>query len=218
MREQLIQYVNLLFAGAQDSEEIKQEILQNTLDRFDDLVEQGKSPEAAYRLAISGIGDINEILGTAPHSPVTSTPTVFRTEQNETEENVKRKKIRAAAIAMYIVCAIPLFILSDLGVETLGLTLTILLVACATYLMIITAKKDATEEGKIPEMHEFTPKQELKRSIGKLIGVLGLAIYLIVSFLTGAWYITWIIFPIIGCVKGLLNAIIDLKEANKHEN
>lgn len=218
MREQLIQYVNLLFAGAQDSDEIKQEILQNTLDRFDDLVEQGKSPEAAYRLAITGIGDISEILGTTPHSPVTSTTAGFRTEQNETEEDVKRKKIRAAAIAMYIVCAIPLFILSDLGVATLGLTLTILLVACATYLMIITDKKDTTEEEESPEKHEFTPQQELKSSIGKLVGVLGLAIYLIVSFLTGAWYITWIIFPIIGCVKGLLNAIIDLKEANKHEN
>ena len=62
MREQLIQYVELLFAGAPEAYEIKQEILQNTLDRYDDLIDQGKSPEAAYRLAISGIGDINEIL------------------------------------------------------------------------------------------------------------------------------------------------------------
>ena len=62
MREQLIQYVELLFAGAADCEDIKQEILQNTLDRYDDLVAQGKVPEAAYRLAIAGIGDINEIL------------------------------------------------------------------------------------------------------------------------------------------------------------
>ena len=61
MREQLIQYVNLLFAGAQDADEIRAEILQNTLDRYDDLVAQGKSPEAAYRLAISGIGDISEM-------------------------------------------------------------------------------------------------------------------------------------------------------------
>ena len=37
MREQLIQYVELLFAGARDCEDIKQEILQNTLDRYDDL-------------------------------------------------------------------------------------------------------------------------------------------------------------------------------------
>ena len=42
MREQLTQYVNLLFAGAQDTDEIRAEILQNTLDRYDDLIAQGK--------------------------------------------------------------------------------------------------------------------------------------------------------------------------------
>ena len=44
MREQLISYVDLLFAGAEDADDIKQEILQNTLDRYDDLINQGKSP------------------------------------------------------------------------------------------------------------------------------------------------------------------------------
>ena len=73
MKEQLIQYVNLLFAGATGAEDMKQEILQNTLDRYDDLIDQGKSPEAAYRLAISGIGDINEILGN-PQASVTVIP------------------------------------------------------------------------------------------------------------------------------------------------
>ena len=55
MKEKLIQYVDLLFAGATGSEEIKQEILQNTLDRYDDLIAEGRSPESAYRIAISGI-------------------------------------------------------------------------------------------------------------------------------------------------------------------
>ena len=85
MREQLIQYVNLLFAGAPDSDEIRQEILQNTLDRYDDLVSQGKSPEAAYRLAISGIGDINEILGSAPSSGNTYIPRDNRETAHEEE-------------------------------------------------------------------------------------------------------------------------------------
>lgn len=76
MREQLMQYVNLLFAGAADCEDIRQEILQNTLDRYDDLIAQGKVPEAAYSLAISGIGDIGEVLGTpaSPSAPEAATP------------------------------------------------------------------------------------------------------------------------------------------------
>lgn len=63
MREQLIHHVELLFDGAANAEDIKQEILQNTLDRYDDLIAQGKSPDAAYNLSVSGIGDLSEILG-----------------------------------------------------------------------------------------------------------------------------------------------------------
>ena len=214
MREQLIQYVNLLFAGAADAEEIKQEILQNTLDRFDDLIGQGKSPEAAYRLAISGIGDINEILGTASKSPASPAPVMNEPAEPETEADIKRKKTRAIAVALYIICGVPLFTLSDLGNGSIGLCLTLALVAYATYLMIITGKKendvDEEEVQRTP-----SPQKQLKKSIGSLVWAIGLAIYFILSFATGAWYITWILFPIIGCVGGLIDAIIDLKEATK---
>lgn len=217
MREQLIQYVNLLFAGAPDSEDIKQEILQNTLDRFDDLVSQGKSPEAAYRLAISGIGDINEVLGTAPATAQTQT---VKEAIHEEVEDIRRKKLRAVAIALYILCAIPVILFGEANTEfvnVLGLCLTLVMVAFATYLIIITGKKDADDD-EIKERAERTPQQELKKSIGSLIWAIGLALYFIVSFVSGAWYITWIIFPIMACVRGLVNAIIDLKEASKHEN
>lgn len=212
MREQLIQYVNLLFAGAPDSEEIKQEILQNTLDRFDDLVSQGKSPEAAYRLAISGIGDINEILGTSL-LPAHIQPAAMPIE--DTEEDKKRKKYRAIAIAMYIMCAIPLVILSEFGLDTIGLCLTLALVACATYLIIISGKKDDDDEDERKNIKENDPQHKLKESIGSVIWAIGLVVYFGISFLTGAWYITWIIFPIMACTRGLSDAIIDLMEVSK---
>lgn len=217
MREQLIQYVNLLFAGAQDAEEIRAEILQNTLERYDDLLAQGKSPEAAYRLAISSIGDINEILGT--QSSPAHAPQTIQEVIHEEADDIRRKNLRAVAIAMYILCAIPLFILSDLGLETLGLCLTIMLVAGATYIMMITKKPGAdADDEDIKEEQAYAPKSELKKSISNLIWAICLVLYLVVSFATGAWYITWIIFPLTGSIQGLINAIIDLKEACKHEN
>ena len=211
MREQLIQYVNLLFAGAAECEEIKQEILQNTLDRFDDLVEQGKSPEAAYRLAISGIGDINEILGSAPVRTTCSGIDPIQEITPETPEDIKRKKIRAVAVALYILCALPLIILGDLGFDNLGLCLTLVLVACATYLMLITSKKDDEDEAE--EKHKEEIKHPLKEKIGNIIWVVGLIAYFVFSFSTGAWYITWFLFPVMACARGLSDAIIDLKEA-----
>ena len=210
MREHLIQYVNLLFAGTSGTEEIKQEILQNTLDRFDDLVAQGKSPEAAYSLAISGIGDINEILGAV--SAASPVPPKNRPTQPETEDEINRKKTRAVAVAMYILCAVPSIILSEFGAEILGLCLTLALVACATYLMIVTGRDDDDDDD---EKESAEPKHPLKESIGNIIWVCGLIAYFGLSFYTGAWNITWLIFPIIACARGLSDAIIDLKEAKK---
>ena len=223
MREQLIQYVELLFAGAPNSTEIKQEILQNTLDRFDDLIAQGKSPEAAYRLAISGIGDVNEILGVdsrfaAPDtSPVPSVPQTVKTVFHQEMDDIRKKNMRAVAIALYICCVIPVIALSNVGEGGIGVCMMFLMIAAATAMMIMTSKKDdGDEEKKVNQ--PATPQQALKDSIEKFIGAITLAVYLIISFVTGAWHITWLIFPIAGCVKGLVNAIIDLKEACKHEN
>ena len=215
MREQLTQYVNLLFAGAQNADEVRAEILQNTLDRYDDLIAQGKSKEAAYRLAIGGIGDVNEILGTASSADASPEPMKHNFPQPETEDDVKRKRIRAAAIALYILSAIPLIVLSESGYEIIGLALTLIMVAAATYNIIISSKKEDGDEQE--EQEQTTPKQEVKKSISSLIWAIGLAVYFIMSFSTGAWYITWILFPIIGCVEGLAKAIIDLREANINE-
>lgn len=205
MREQLIQYVQLLFAGAADCDDTRQEILQNTLDRYDDLVAAGKTPEAAYRLAIMGIGDINEILGRAPGATPLPAPAVKPEEQ----DTPVKKLLRAIAIGLYILCPIPLFVLSgmrNMGIP--GLCGTLTLVAVATVLIILGAKKE-TENA---DVEPGTPQSALAKSINGLIWAIGLAIYFIVSFLTGAWYITWVIFPITAAVQGLVKAILDLKE------
>lgn len=212
MREQLIQYVNLLFAGAHDSDDIRQEILQNTLDRYDDLVSQGKSPEAAYRLAISGIGDVNEILGNPVSTRQSKTNQTYREPIADDREH---RKIKAVAIGMYILCPVPLFILSDLGLATMGLCFTLLLVAAATALLVMNKGNEPEERAEV--YTDSSSKSQLKKSIANLIRVISLALFLIVSIMTGAWFTTWLIFPIAACVRGLVYAIIDLKEVNDNE-
>ena len=210
MREQLIQHVNLLFAGTKDCEDMRQEILQNTLDRYDDLVSQGKAPEAAFGLAISGIGNIQEILGSNSQTRGASFP-------SPEEENPKRKKLRALAIALYILCAIPVIIFSELGLEVLGLSITLVMVAIATYLIIVTSKKES-DDSDDKDKEAPKPENKLKKTIHTLLDVIMLAVYFTVSFLTKAWAITWLIFPIFACIEGLIDAIMDLKEAKNHEN
>lgn len=218
MREQLIQYVELLFAGATEAQEIKQEILQNTLDRYDDLIAQGKTPEAAYRLAISGIGDINEILnGEVRTSAVPTEKETIQAAIHDEVEDIHSRKQRAVAVALYILCPVPLFIFSEFGLDTLGLCMLLLMVAAATALIMMARSKDTDEEPAHRSSEYVSPQQELRKSVSNMIWAVGLAIYFILSFCTQAWFTTWLIFPIIAAVRGLANAIIDLKEANKHE-
>ena len=156
MREQLKQYVDLLFAGTPDSEDMQQEILQNTLDRYDDLVSQGKSPEAAYRLAISGIGDINEVLGSDPSPAAEAENVDFRVRPLP---SAKKKTMHAVAIGMYICCVLPVIALGNVGNGILGVCLMFLLIAAATVLMVMAS--DSEKEQK----EENTAKQTFQQPL-----------------------------------------------------
>ncbi|MBQ8797819.1 MAG: hypothetical protein IJZ56_06475 [Oscillospiraceae bacterium] len=210
MRDKLIQYVNFLFAGAPDAEEVKQEILQNTLDRFDDLINQGKTPEAAYSLAISGIGDISEILGTQQAAQQAPQAVSKKAEPAVKETPIWKKLLRATAVFLYVICIIPLIVLCEFGMETIGLCATLAVAALATALIIIAS-------GSSEKKHTEEKEDELEKPIKSLVDIVTLCVYLGVSFLTGAWWITWLIFPIAGAVKGLIKACIDLKEVRNCE-
>ena len=212
MRDQLIQYVRLLFAGTPDSYDMQQEILQNTLDRYDDLIAQGKAPEAAYRLAISGIGDINEIVGSVQTQP-SPAPASAKPKQDDPQDISKRKLMRAISIALYICCVIPVLVLGNVGSGVLGICLMFVMIAAATVLMVMSSGSKEDPE----EKEEDEPKTELGKAIKSIWGIATLGIYLVISFWSGAWFITWLIFPIMGAVKGIIKACMDLKEADKNE-
>lgn len=215
MRERLVQYVELLFAGAANAGEIKQEILQNTLDRYDDLIAQGKTPEAAYRLAISGIGDINEILGSNAEPEEESSPASAAVDyRGRPIPPVWKTILRAIGVCLYILCPVPLFVLQN---ET-GLCGLLALVAVATALMVIAGSKSGSSALKEPAKTTSSPQSEVRKAVGSIIWAVGLCVYFILSFTTGAWYITWVLFLIIPAVQGLVKACMDLMEVSQHEN
>lgn len=216
MKDKLIQYVDLLFAGARDSEDIKQEILQNTLDRYDDLIAEGRSPESAYRMAISGIGDINEILGQSSQTrPAASPPPSCKKEARDTPT---KKLLRAVAIGLYMISLVPLLILSEMHMATLGFCAVLGICAVATVLIVLGSKSQEQVPYVSPASSQTgSPKKALCESICHAVWVAALVLFFLLSFLTGAWLITWLILPVAGAVQGLIKAIFDLKEATEHE-
>ena len=214
MREQLAQYVDLLFAGSDGAEEIKQEILQNTLDRFDDLVARGSTEEAAYRQAIAGIGDVGELLGGESPDARPQPEIVDPLPGFEGTAPAVARMMRAVAIFLYIVSPIPLLLLDTLGWDNIGMCLTLVIVAIATLLLLTfkapAGKKAAQESQQAAGTAEG--RKNLDASIKKLMRTLGVVLYFVISFSTGAWLVTWLIFPIEKALEGVVCAGLDLRE------
>jgi hypothetical protein len=131
MKSKLKEYIDTIFADAERRaprnekvRELKEEMLQNLMDRYDDLVAAGKSPAAAYNVAIAGVGDISELLDSvvaesgatyADDAGFSDSPSAAmngakkRPLNAEELETVRRYKSRSAvitavAVAMYILC------------------------------------------------------------------------------------------------------------------
>lgn len=70
---------------------------------------------------------------------------------------------------------------------------------------------------KFEKTREEEKQDRIVKQITDIIGGIGVAIYFIVSFITMAWHITWVIFIIIGMVKQVVKLIFMLKEDDENE-
>lgn len=135
MRNKLIAAIDAHFANAPRTaqvQELHDEILQNTLDRYDEELAAGKSETDAYSVAFTAIGDIDALL--SPLCPKQKTFPVTR----------------AVAIALYILCVIPTVIgeaFGGIGAE-LGTCLMFVIAAVATTLIVWPTGWKATNARK----------------------------------------------------------------------
>lgn len=65
MEEKLKRYVEDIFDNAPKTKkayELKEEITSNLIDKYNDLVKSGKTQEESYNIAISNMGNIEELV------------------------------------------------------------------------------------------------------------------------------------------------------------
>ena len=65
MNNRLREYIDNLFATAPNNMkavEVKEEILQNLTDKFNDLIAEGKSEDVAFNIAVASIGDVSDLI------------------------------------------------------------------------------------------------------------------------------------------------------------
>ena len=106
MNERLKKYFDSLFEGVPDTKEmseLKEEIFRNTLDRYNDLISQGKSENASFTQAIARIGDIDELISLCNID--TDTDNYYSKELLD-ENNKKRSTILIIASVIYLISAL----------------------------------------------------------------------------------------------------------------
>lgn len=216
MKDKLRNFIESLFEDAPKNKqtiELKEEMLQNLIDKYNDLVDSGKSSEAAYNIATASIGDINELIRQ-----------IEKREENNPlfEQNYDKGRKRFAlllsiSVMLYILCVVPVILLED---SVLGVVIMFVMVAIATGLILYNnmtkpkyLKKDSTVVEEFKEWKaNSTEKNTLYQSITKVMWSCITILYFIVSFLTMAWHITWIIFLIGSAIQGIIRAIFELKK------
>lgn len=216
MKDKLRAYIDYTFRDAPQIKrtiELKEEMLQNLIEKYDDLIAEGKTEEAAYNIATASIGDISDLI-----KELNKSATGAHTNSPETmaRSNERSARLTAIAVALYILSPVPCIIFQD---AIFGPVMLFVMVALATGLIIYNSmtkvKFNKMDDTVVEEFKEwkYSNTQEYRtfRAIKSAISSITVVVYLLVSFLTGAWHITWIIFLISSAIVSIVKAAFDMK-------
>lgn len=212
--EKIRYYVNELFKNApktKKTRELKEELLLDLEDKYNDFISSGKKESEAYNEVISGIGDIDELLNVA---------LINNVEQNELRK--KNALVVSVCIGLYIFSLIAAIILDEIlnvndsitGISFFGICglATCILV----YHNMASPSYRKEEDTLVDEFKEWKHHKDknnvIRKSISSILWTLILIIYFIVSFTTMAWHITWILFIIGGLFEQIITLIFKIKE------
>lgn len=269
MKNQLKEYIDLIFTDAERRSpgnlrvaELKEELLQNLYEKYDDLIAKGKTPAAAYNIAVAGVGDISGLLDSVSgENDHTESAGGVDSEKKESAKTAKKERrpltpeereqvaryqkrsavLSAISTALYILCWVPLVVLGalldDVG-GSVGLGIMFLMIALATSLNVYNRKSkpafdgdadweeddegdgdddddddgDDDDNGEKQTRKEGRPRRSpVYGAISGVLWALTFCVYLLVSFYTGAWYATWLIFLIATALDNVIKAIFDLR-------
>ena len=169
MKTEIKAYIDNLFEGAplcRESVDLKEEIMQNCMMRFEDALSLGKSEREAYDAAISSIGDVRPLIEEIRQKEgVSATGYAFEAVLDKNEGKKKAKK----------------------------------------------ASKDNEED----EDKNLPFGQKIGR---KIIWGSVVPIYLIVSFLSGMWGFTWLLFICAIFAENILDVTFEIIEKRREDN
>ena len=220
MEDKLRAYMDHLFRDVKPTKksvELKEEILQNLVDKYQDLLGEGKSPEAAYNIAVASIGDMEDLLAGLKKEELGVAPL----DNEQIEQGRKKSAILiSVSVMLYIMSLLPPILLSDTSYsDRVAPALMFLIIAIATGLIIYNYlsqpryyKKDDSIVEEFKEWQEQTDSsRRARKAISSALWSVVVVVYILISFWTMSWHITWVIFLIGAAIEGIIKAIFELK-------
>jgi len=217
MEDKLRRYLDELFEETTPTKktiELKEEMLQNLEDKYRDLLAEGKTPEAAFNIAIAGIGDVNNLLKQLEEGFISDSE--FRKHE---EARRKSAMLTAIAVMLYILCVLPIMLINS----SIAFPIMFCMVAISTGLLVYNnmTKPQYYKESDtvIEEFREWqsgtNERRQMRAAISSALWSLIFVLYFIISFTTHAWHITWVIFIIGGLVESLISIFFAMKNKGR---
>lgn len=226
MNERVKKYLDELFEDAPKTRkamELKEEMMQNSMEKYQDLLSDGWSEEDAYKNVIGSIGDVTELFEDLEEKNLL----------NLSEADRKKKAIlTSVAVGLYILAGVVLLASTLIGdilggprsldYDTLGLVLAAAVCIAPTCMLVYAAnmypdyrkkKEDFVEEYKEAK-HASNRDKAVRRSISTIIWTVIVILYFVFSFSSGAWHISWVIFLMGACVEAVCSLIYSLRQNN----
>lgn len=216
MDDKLRRYIDGLFKDVPQSKsmvELKEEMLQNLLEKYQDLMTEGKTEDAAFNIAIAGIGDVSSLIGDLNQNSIT--------QVDRTAERQKTAALTSLAVMLYILSIVPLLFFVQGTVSLFnGVIGFFVVISVATGILIyngMTKSKNYRSEGTMVEEFKEWQTSKSNRTLARVsvsiaLWSILLALYFIISFSTFAWYVTWVIFVIGIAIEALINIFFIMKK------
>lgn len=214
MTERIQHTVNQLFSEAphtRKASELKEEVCANLTERYQDMVSRGMNEEDAYKAAVAGIGDVDELIRD------------LNREYDQDDPSARKRSALfvATAVGLYILSVVPTIIFDALGWnEDVGVVFLFLFCAVATGLLIYNhmtkPRYHRADDTMVEEFKEW--QQQRKRSNNGysawsgVVWALTLCLYLAVSFAFRAWPYSWLIFIAAAAVQQIIRLVYVLMD------
>ncbi|WP_322170448.1 permease prefix domain 1-containing protein [Acutalibacter caecimuris] len=223
MEYKIREYMDQLFESAprtQRAYELKIELTQNLIDKYYALVGEGKEPEEAFNLTVMSIGDVRELFAQLEDDE-NGQPVPQPVFYPQPQPDQRRAIVRMAAVMLFVLSVVPPIVggemFGDWGGEVLGPVGMFVMIAIGVGLLVYDKFTHPTVPQPVPGtvVQDFRQwqgrKAKKKHWIAAFNGAfwpLVLAVYFLLSFATGKWYITWVIFLIAPAVDVIVNTLL----------